>query len=281
METGCNGRAKLGVISTVSSHTITNPDSRLWTSDFRLKKMTPFTAELIGTMLLILLGDGVVANVLLNDTKGHNGGLIVITTAWGLAVYVGVVVAGPYSGAHLNPAVTIGLAIAGKFPWASVPAYILAQMLGGFIGAFLVWLMYYDHFQRNNKPDAILSVFCTGPAIRKYTSNIVSELIGSFVLIFTVFYIVGAEITPTKTPIGLGSVGALPVALLVWVIGLSLGGTTGYAINPARDLGPRIIHFLVPIKNKGTSDWAYSWIPVLGPIAGAALAAFLYLRLHP
>jgi glycerol uptake facilitator protein len=242
--------------------------------------MTPFMAELIGTMLLILLGDGVVANVLLNDTKGHNGGIIVITTAWGLAVYVGVVVAAPYSGAHLNPAVTIGLALAGKFAWGNVLPYIVAQMLGAFIGSFLVWVMYYDHFQRNNKPDAILAVFCTGPAIRNYISNIASEVIGSFVLIFTVFYIVGAEITPTKTPIGLGSVGALPVALLVWVIGLSLGGTTGYAINPARDLGPRIIHALVPIKNKGTSDWAYAWIPVIGPVLGAAIAALVYLQVH-
>jgi len=236
-------------------------------------------AELIGTMLLILLGDGVVANVLLNDTKGHDSGLIVITTAWGLAVYVGVVVAGPYSGAHLNPAVTIGLAIAGKFPWASVLPYIIAQMLGAFLGAFLVWLMYYDHFQRTNKPDYILAVFCTGPAIRNYASNIISEIIGAFVLIFTVFYITGAQITPSKTPIGLGSVGALPVALLVWVIGMSLGGTTGYAINPARDLGPRIMHFILPIKNKGTSDWAYAWIPVMGPIVGAAIAALLYLHL--
>jgi len=242
--------------------------------------MTPFMAEMIGTMLLILLGDGVVANVLLIDTKGNNGGIIVVTTAWGLAVYVGVVVAGPYSGAHLNPAVTIGLAIAGKFAWALVPGYIIAQMLGAFMGAFLVWLMYYDHFQRTNAPDSILAVFCTGPAIRNYVSNILSEIIGAFVLVFTVFYISGAQITPTKTPIGLGSVGALPVALLVWVIGMSLGGTTGYAINPARDLGPRIIHFLVPIKNKGTSDWAYSWIPVFGPILGAALAAVLYLYLH-
>ncbi len=241
--------------------------------------MSPFMAELTGTMLLILLGDGVVANVLLNDTKGNNGGWIVITTAWGLAVFVGVVVAAPYSGAHLNPAVTIGLAIAGKFPWTSVLPYIAAQMLGAFIGAFLVWLMYYDHFQRNNKPDAILAVFCTGPAIRNYISNITSEVIGAFVLVFTVFYIAGAQITPGKIPIGLGSVGALPVAFLVWVIGLSLGGTTGYAINPARDLGPRIIHFIIPIKNKGTSDWKYAWIPVLGPIAGAAFAALLYLYL--
>ncbi len=242
--------------------------------------MTPFTAELIGTMLLILLGNGVVANVLLTDTKGHNGGWIVITTAWALGVYVGVVVAAPYSGAHLNPAVTIGLAIAGKFAWNKVLSYIAAQMIGAFLGGFLVWLMYYDHFKRDNKPDVILAVFATGPAIRNYVSNIVSELVGSFVLVFTVFYIAGAQITPTKTPIGLGSVGALPVALLVWAIGLSLGGTTGYAINPARDLGPRIVHFLLPIKNKGASDWGYALVPIVGPIIGAALAAFLYLQIH-
>ncbi len=236
-------------------------------------------AELIGTFLLMLLGDGVVANVLLKDTKGNNSGLLVITTAWGLAVFVGVVVAGPYSGAHLNPAVTIGLAIAGKFPWANVLSYVVAQMLGAFAGSFLVWVMYYDHFKRTDNPAAILAVFCTGPAIRNYMSNITSEIIGAFVLVFTVFYISGAQIVPSKTPIGLGSVGALPVALLVWVIGLSLGGTTGYAINPARDLGPRIIHFILPIKNKGTSDWQYAWIPVLGPIVGAAIAALLYMHL--
>ncbi|HEY8931040.1 MAG TPA: MIP/aquaporin family protein [Mucilaginibacter sp.] len=241
--------------------------------------MTPFTAEFIGTMLLILLGEGVVANVLLNDTKGHNSGWLVITTAWGLAVFVGVVVAGPVSGAHLNPAVTIGLAIAGKFAWANVGSYIVAQMLGASAGAFLVWLMYFDHFKKTNKPDSILAVFCTGPAIRNYVSNVVSEIVGAFVLVFVVFYISGGQITTTKTPIGLGSVGALPVAFLVWVIGLSLGGTTGYAINPARDLGPRFIHFLLPIKNKGTSDWQYAWIPVFGPLLGAALAALLYLQL--
>lgn len=241
--------------------------------------MTPFTAEFIGTMLLILLGEGVVANVLLNDTKGNNSGWMVITTAWGLAVFVGVVVAGPVSGAHLNPAVTIGLAIAGKFAWANVGSYIVAQMLGASVGALLVWLMYFDHFKKTNKPDSILAVFCTGPAIRNYISNIVSEIVGAFVLVFVVFYISGGQITTTKTPIGLGSVGALPVAFLVWVIGLSLGGTTGYAINPARDLGPRFIHFLLPIKNKGTSDWRYAWIPVLGPLLGATLAALIYLQL--
>jgi len=241
--------------------------------------MSPFVAELIGTMLLILLGDGVVANVLLNDTKGNNSGWIVITTAWGLAVFVGVVVAGPYSGAHLNPAVTIGLAVAGKFAWSKVGSYIAAQMLGAFLGAFLVWVMYYDHFKKTNKPEFILAVFCTGPAIRNYISNIASEIIGAFVLIFVVFYIADGQIISSKTPIGLGSVGALPVAFLVWVIGLALGGTTGYAINPARDLGPRIVHFLLPIKNKGTSDWQYAWIPVLGPIVGAVIAAVLFLQL--
>ncbi|MBD1395392.1 MIP/aquaporin family protein [Mucilaginibacter glaciei] len=242
--------------------------------------MSPFIAELIGTMLVILLGDGVVANVILNDTKGNNSGWMVITTAWGLAVFVGVTVAGPYSGAHLNPAVTIGLAIAGKFAWAQVLPYIAAQFIGAVMGAFLVWIMYFDHFKRTNNPAGILAVFCTGPAVRNYVSNIASEVIGSFVLIFTVFYITGAEITSTKTAIGLGTVGALPVALLVWVIGLSLGGTTGYAINPVRDLGPRLVHALLPIKNKGGSDWAYAWIPILGPIAGAALAALAYLGIR-
>jgi len=242
--------------------------------------MSPFIAELIGTMLLILLGDGVVANVLLNDTKGNNGGWMVITTAWGLAVFVGVMVAGPYSGAHLNPAVTIGLAIAGKFAWAGVLPYIAAQLIGAGMGAFLVWVMYKDHFNRNNDPGAMLACFCTGPAIRNYTSNITSEIIGAFVLVFAVFYISGAEITPTKVPVGLGSVGAVPVAFLVWVIGLSLGGTTGYAINPARDLAPRIIHALVPIKGKGSSDWSYAWVPIAGPVIGAAIAALIYLQLH-
>ncbi|QEC75845.1 MIP/aquaporin family protein [Mucilaginibacter ginsenosidivorax] len=239
--------------------------------------MSPFIAEFIGTMLLILLGDGVVANVVLKDTKGNNSGWIVITTAWGLAVFVGVVVAGPYSGAHLNPAVTIALAIAGKFAWAQVPAYIAAQFLGAMVGSFLVWVMYFDHFKRTNDSASILAVFCTGPAVRNYISNIASEIIGAFVLLFTIFYISGGQIVPTKVPIGLGSVGAIPVALLVWVIGLSLGGTTGYAINPCRDLGPRIMHMILPIKNKGTSDWAYAWIPVLGPIIGASIAAGLYL----
>lgn len=242
--------------------------------------MTPFTAEFLGTMLVILLGDGVVANVVLTGTKGNNSGWMVITTAWGLAVFVGVTVAAPFSGAHLNPAVTIGLAIAGKFAWSQVCTYIAAQMLGAMAGAILVWVMYYDHFKRTNDKSTVLAVFCTGPAVRNYVSNIASEIIGSFVLIFVVFYISGAEIGTSKTPIGLGSVGAIPVAFLVWVIGLSLGGTTGYAINPARDLGPRLAHALLPIKSKGTSDWSYSWIPVLGPILGATLAALIYCQIH-
>lgn len=242
--------------------------------------MTPFTAEFLGTMLVILLGDGVVANVVLTGTKGNNSGWMVITTAWGLAVFVGVTVAAPFSGAHLNPAVTIGLAIAGKFAWSQVGTYIAAQMLGAMAGAILVWVMYYDHFKRTNDKSTVLAVFCTGPAVRNYVSNIASEIIGSFVLIFVVFYISGAEIGSSKTPIGLGSVGAIPVAFLVWAIGLSLGGTTGYAINPARDLGPRLAHALLPIKSKGTSDWSYSWIPVLGPILGATLAALIYGQIH-
>jgi glycerol uptake facilitator protein len=243
--------------------------------------MTPFIAEIIGTMLLILLGNGVVANVLLKDTKGNSGGWMVICTAWALAVFVGVVVAGPYSGAHLNPAVTIALALAGKFAWIDVISYIIAQLIGGALGAFLVWVFYHDHFKITKEPDLILASFSTSPAIRNYKSNLISEIIGTFVLIFTILYITGAEISTSKTPIGLGSMGALPVAFLVWVIGLALGGTTGYAINPARDLGPRIIHAILPIKNKGTSDWAYAWVPIIGPIIGATIAAVLFLQLSP
>lgn len=241
--------------------------------------MSPLSAELIGTMFLILLGAGVVANVILKGTKGFGGGWIVITTGWALAVFVGVVVAGPYSGAHLNPAVSIGLAIAGKFPWRDVPLYILAQLGGAMLGAFLAWLIYRDHFNTTSDPDTQLAVFSTGPAIRNTTYNLLSEIIGTFVLIFVVFYFTEAEIKDPKTPIGLGSLGALPVAFLVWAIGLSLGGTTGYAINPARDLGPRIVHALLPIKHKGSSNWKYAWIPIIGPIMGAAIAALLYLVL--
>jgi glycerol uptake facilitator protein len=241
--------------------------------------MTPFIAEIIGTALMILLGNGVVANVVLKDTKGNNGGWIVITTAWAFAVFVGVVVAGPYSGAHLSPAVTLALAIAGKFPWKDVPVYIAAQFIGAMIGAFFVWATYKDHFDRTEDGPTKAAAFCTAPAIRNKPVNFINEVVGTFVLITSILFITGAEITGTHQPVGMGSIGALPVSIVVWVIGLSLGGTTGYAINPARDLGPRIVHALLPIKNKAGNDWGYSWIPVLGPLLGASLAAIVYLFL--
>ncbi|HBK71302.1 MAG TPA: aquaporin [Flavobacteriaceae bacterium] len=241
--------------------------------------MTPFIAEIIGTFLLILLGGGVVATVVLEKTKSADPGWLVITTAWGLAVFVGVVVAGPYSGAHLNPAVSIGLAIAGKFEWTLVPSYILAQFIGAMLGSLIVWIMYKDHFDVTDDKELKRAVFCTSPAIRNPISNVFSEIVGAFVLVFVVLYFTNASLTETSTPIGLGSLGALPVAFLVWSIGLSLGGTTGYAINPARDLGPRIMHAILPIKGKGDSDWSYAWVPVVGPIIGAALAAFLMLAM--
>jgi len=239
--------------------------------------MTAFIAELVGTTTLILLGNGVVANVVLKDTKGQNSGWIVITTGWALAVYVGVVIATPFSGAHLNPAVTIAMAVSGKLAWSSVLPYIIAQLLGAMTGSFLVWLMYRDHFNRTTDPGMQLAAFSTEPNIRDNLSNMISEAIGTFVLVFTVFYITGGEIIESKTHIGLGSIGALPVALLVWSIGLSLGGTTGYAINPARDFGPRIMHSILPIKNKKGSDWSYAWIPIAGPILGGLIAAFVYM----
>lgn len=237
--------------------------------------MTPFIAEIIGTFLLLLLGLGVVANVVLKQTKGNNSGWIVITTGWALAVYVGVVVAAPYSGAHINPAVTIGLAVAGSFAWEAVPNYILAQFIGAMLAASVVWVMYKDHFDVTDDAASKRAVFCTAPAIRNTFINLISEIVGTFVLVFTVLYFTDAAITETETVIGLGSLGALPVAFTVWAIGLSLGGTTGYAINPARDLGPRIMHAILPIKQKGDNDWGYSWVPVIGPILGAVLAAIL------
>jgi glycerol uptake facilitator protein len=242
--------------------------------------MTAFTAELIGTMFLILLGNGVVANVVLKQTKGYNGGWMVITTGWALSVFTGVVIAAPYSGAHLNPAVTLALALAGKFAWDQVGLFIAAQLLGAMLGALLVWLLYKPHFDCTDEPLSQLAVFSTGPAIRHPFSNLFSEVLGTFVLIFVIFYFTDPEMGEEKTPIGMGSLGALPVALLVWAIGLSLGGTTGYAINPARDLGPRIIHTLMPMKNKCHSDWKYAWVPVTGPLLGAVVAAGLYLVLR-
>jgi glycerol uptake facilitator protein len=231
-----------------------------------------FLAEVLGTGALILLGDGVVAGVLLAKSKAQNSGWIVITTAWAFAVFTGVVIAGPISGAHINPAVTFGLAVNGATPWAEVPVYIVGQMIGAFIGAVLVFLHYYPHWELTEDANLKLAVFSTGPAVRSYTWNFVSEVIGTFVLVFTIF----AFANNTGPAEGLASLGALPVAFLVLVIGLSLGGTTGYAINPARDLGPRIAHFLLPIPGKRDSDWSYSWVPVVGPLVGGALAAIVY-----
>lgn len=231
--------------------------------------MTAFLGEFIGTALLIILGDGVVANVVLNKTKGNNSGWIVITFGWAIAVFVAVFVSAAASGAHLNPAVTIGLAYAGKFSWALVSTYILAQLLGAMVGALIVWITYSQHFNATEDAGSKLAVFSTGPAIRNSLSNLITEAVGTFVLVFGVLHL----IAPTNS---LGSLDALPVALLVLGIGLSLGGPTGYAINPARDLGPRIIHAILPLKNKGTSDWSYSWIPILGPILGGLLAAFVF-----
>ncbi|MGV3502105.1 MAG: MIP/aquaporin family protein [Adhaeribacter sp.] len=241
--------------------------------------MTPFVAELIGTMFLILLGNGVVANVVLKGTKGNNSGWMVITTGWALSVFAGVVIAGPYSGAHLNPAVTLGLALADKFAWDQVPLFIAAQLLGAMLGALLVWLVYKPHFDSTEDGGAQLAVFSTGPAIRQPVANLFSEAVGTFVLIFVIFYFTSPEMGTEKTPIGMGALGAIPVTFLVWSIGLSLGGTTGYAINPARDLGPRIIHALVPMRNKCHSDWKYALVPIAGPLLGAAAAAMLYMLL--
>lgn len=241
--------------------------------------MTPFIAELIGTLILILLGNGVVANVVLNKTKGNSGGWIVITTGWALAVYAGVVIAGPYSGAHLNPAVSIGLAAGGKFDWSLVLPYTIAQMIGAIIGAFLVWLMYKNHFDATAEARPKAAAFYTYPEIKNPMTNLVSEILGTFILIFAIFYFTGAELSNDKSPIGMGSLGAIPVAFIVWGIGLSLGGTTGYAINPARDWGPRITYNLLPFKDKIKNDWSYSWVPIVGPVAGAVIAAVLYLIL--
>jgi glycerol uptake facilitator protein len=231
--------------------------------------MTPFVAELLGTALLITLGNGVVANVLLNKTNGNNSGWIVITFGWCVAVFVGVFASASVSGAHLNPAVTIALAVAGKFEWANVPTYILAQLIGAFIGSILVWLAYFKHFEATPDASTKLSVFCTGPAIRSGAANFTTEMVATFVFVMAVLHLTGPE---TK----LGSIDALPVALVVLGIGLSLGGATGYAINPARDIGPRIMHSILPIPGKGSSDWRYAWVPGIAPIVGGILAAVVY-----
>ena len=230
-----------------------------------------FLAEVLGTGALVLLGDGVVAGVLLARSKAQNSGWMVITAGWGFAVMVGVLIAGPISGAHLNPAVTLGLAINGATPWSEVPVYWAGEFLGAFIGALIVYLHYMPHWPVTEDADLKLAVYCTGPAIRNTVWNLVSEIIGTFVLMYVILAF-GAG----SNKAGLAALGPLPVAFLVLVIGLSLGGTTGYAINPARDLSPRVAHFLLPIPGKRDSDWGYSWIPVIGPLIGGALAAFVY-----
>jgi glycerol uptake facilitator protein len=235
--------------------------------------MEPFYGEVIGTALLILLGNGVVANVVLEGTKADNADWNTITLGWGMAVFVAVFSVATISGAHLNPAVTVGLAIAGKFGWATVPVYILGQFLGAAVGASLVWLFYRPHFGKTRDLNLKLAVFCTDPAIRDGLSNFLCESMGTSVLVFAVLQL-------AQPAFGLGALDALPVGLLVLAIGLSLGGTTGYAINPARDLAPRLMHTLLPIPGgKRDSDWAYAWIPALAPIFGAVLAAWLYLAL--
>ena len=232
--------------------------------------------EWLGTMVLILLGDGVCAGNSLNRTKGQGGGWIVITLAWGFAVMCGVFIAGPYSGAHLNPAVTLGLAIAGSFPWSDVCGYIIAQMLGGFCGAVLVWLFYKDHYDATPDGDTKLGTFCTMPAIPNKARNFFCEFVGTWLLVFVILMFATKENTPA---VGMGSLGAFPVTALIMAIGMSLGGTTGYAINPARDFGPRCAHALLPMKDKRDSGWGYSWIPVLAPLCGGAFAALTFLLL--
>jgi glycerol uptake facilitator protein len=239
--------------------------------------MNPFVAELLGTLILIVFGNGVVANVVLNKTKGHGSGWIVISFGWGMAVFVAVFCVKGFSGAHLNPAVTIGLAAAGKFPWANVPAYLAGQMVGALAGAVLVFLFYREHFDITDDPEAKRACFCTAPNIRNHTSALFCEVVGTFFLLLPVLLMVEPKFATTLDPdkIGLGALGALPVGLLVFAIGLSLGGTTGYAINPARDLGPRLAHALLPIPKKADNDWGYAWVPVSGPLIGGLLAALV------
>ena len=245
--------------------------------------ISPYIAEFVGTAILLLLGSGIVANVSLSKTKGFDQTpLITITTAWGFAVFVAAYITGQFSGAHLNPAVTIGLLVAGKFSSELALGYIIAQILGAMLGSWLTYIFYIDHYRATKNEAAVMGSFCTSPAIRNYKNNFFSELMGTFILVFGVLYMAKPNIIIEGTSVenfGIGALEALPVGLLVWVIGLSLGGTTGYAINPARDLGPRITYQLLPRKNK-ISDWAYSWVPVLGPLCGGTLAGLLFVFLQ-
>lgn len=244
--------------------------------------MSPVLGEFLGTTVLVLLGDGIVANALLKQSKGNNAGWMAITTGWAMAVTVAVYLVNAISGAHLNPAVTIGLAVIGKFPAANVGGYLVAQLLGGIVGGALVWLAYLPHWRETPDPSAKLGVFCTAPAIRSPIPNLITEFIGTALLLLGVLAILSpANLVPNSG----WDKGFAPflVGILVWSIGLSLGGPTGYAINPARDLGPRIAHALLPIAGKGGSDWGYSWIPVVGPILGGIAGALLYKNvwIHP
>lgn len=234
--------------------------------------MNAFIAELIGTAIIIAFGNGVVANVVLNKTKGNNGGLIAITFGWSMAVFIGVYMAAASSGAHLNSAVTIGLASLGKFEWSLVPQYLLAQLLGAMLGQFLVFVIYKDHFYATADGATQRACFCTDPAIRNPTQNFLTEFLATFIFMLAVLFL-------TKGEHALGSFDALPVALVVLGIGLSFGGPTGYAINPARDLGPRIMYAILPMKNKVSADWEYAWVPIVGPILGAYLAGAVYTTL--
>ena len=231
-----------------------------------------FLSEVVGTGMLVLLGCGVVANVALTKTKGNAGGFLMVNWGWGLAVFAGVLVSA-YSGAQLNPAVSLGLVLAGKIVVSQFLVAIAAQLVGAILGAILCWAAYRQHFDAEEDPAAKLGVFSTGPAIRSYGANLVTEIIGTFVLVFVIFAFADYGDIEVGTPGGLGPLTAIPVALLVVGIGASLGGPTGYAINPARDLGPRIAHAILPIKGKGSSDWAYAWVPVVGPLIGGAIAA--------
>jgi glycerol uptake facilitator protein len=243
--------------------------------------MTPYVAELVGTMLLVILGDGVVANVVLSRTKGHGSGWIVITTGWGLAVAMAVYAVGRISGAHINPAVTLGLVSIGAFDAALAPGYVAAQLLGAFLGAGVVWLTYRPYFDATEDPAAVRAVFCTAPAIRSVAFSFVAEVVGTAVLVFGVLAIGANAGELRRGAVDLSaafSTGLNPllVGLLVWAIGLSLGGPTGYAINPARDLGPRLAHAALPLRAKGDSDWGYAWIPVAGPMVGGIAGAWLF-----
>ena len=236
--------------------------------------MEQYLFEFLGTLALVLFGDGVCAAVTLNKSKAQGAGWIVITLGWGFAVMMGVLIAGPISGAHLNPAVTLGLAIAGPFPWASVCGYVIAQMVGGFVGAVLVWIFYKDHYKATaDQPDAMLGTFCTMPAIWNPWRNFLCEFIATTVLVFVILCL-GTE---GNTPSGAGALGSFPVTYVIMALGMSLGATTGYAMNPARDLSPRCAHAVLPIAGKRDSGSSYSWVPVAGPMAGGAFAALLYM----